>query len=59
MASGGAQAQAQAQNWLLLITEQHRYQGVSYKSDIVVVSGEESQATARRVAPGHSRNTIY
>lgn len=36
MASG---AQGQAQNWLLLITEQHRYQGVSYKSDIVVVSG--------------------
>jgi len=40
MASGAqGQGQAQAQNWLLLITEQHRYQGVSYKSDIVVVSG--------------------
>ena len=29
-----------AQNWLLIICEQHRYQGVSYKSDIIVISGE-------------------
>ena len=28
-----------AQNWLMIITEQHRYQGVSYKSDIIVISG--------------------
>ena len=27
------------QNWLMIITEQHRYQGVSYKSDIIVISG--------------------
>ena len=30
---------AVAQNWVMLISEQHRYQGVSYKSDIIVVSG--------------------
>ena len=28
-----------AQNWILIISEQHRYQGVSYKSDIIVISG--------------------
>ena len=28
-----------AQNWVLIICEQHRYQGVSYKSDIIVISG--------------------
>jgi len=28
-----------AQNWVMLISEQHRYQGVSYKSDIIVLSG--------------------
>jgi len=26
-------------NWVLLITEQHRFQGVSYKSDIIIISG--------------------
>ena len=30
---------AMSQNWVMLISEQHRYQGVSYKSDIIVVSG--------------------
>ena len=29
-----------AQNWVLIISEQHRYQGVSYKSDIIVISGQ-------------------
>merc|ERR1719391_125283 len=28
-----------SQNWLMIISEQHRYQGVSYKSDIIVISG--------------------
>jgi len=28
-----------AQNWIMLISELHRYQGVSYKSDIIVISG--------------------
>jgi len=28
-----------AQNWIMMISEQHRYQGVSYKSDIIVISG--------------------
>ena len=27
------------QNWVMVISEQHRYQGVSYKSDIIVISG--------------------
>ena len=31
---------AMSQNWVMLISEQHRYQGVSYKSDIIVVSGK-------------------
>ena len=30
---------SRARNWILLISEQHRYQGVSYKSDIAVISG--------------------
>ena len=29
-----------AQNWVMIISEQHRYQGVSYKSDIIVISGQ-------------------
>ena len=29
-----------AQNWVMIISEQHRYQGVSYKSDIIVISGD-------------------
>jgi len=28
-----------SQNWVMIISEQHRYQGVSYKSDIIVISG--------------------
>lgn len=28
-----------AQNWVMLVSEQHRYQGVSYKSDVVIISG--------------------
>ena len=28
-----------SRNWILVISEQHRYQGVSYKSDIAVISG--------------------
>ena len=31
-----------AQNWIMLISELHRYQGVSYKSDIIVISGNSS-----------------
>jgi len=34
-----SQAALVAQNWILMISEQHRYQGVSYKSDIIVISG--------------------
>ena len=30
---------AMAQNWVMMISELHRYQGVSYKSDIIVISG--------------------
>jgi len=30
---------SRGQNWILVISEQHRYQGVSYKSDITVISG--------------------
>ena len=31
-----------AQNWVMMISELHRYQGVSYKSDIIVISGNTS-----------------
>ena len=31
-----------AQNWVMMISELHRYQGVSYKSDIIVISGDTS-----------------
>ena len=31
-----------AQNWIMMISEQHRYQGISYKSDIIVISGDSS-----------------
>ena len=46
-----------AQNWVLIISEQHRYQGVSYKSDIIVISGQCSQCSqwmtvVLRVGPG-------
>jgi len=34
-----AESVASGQNWILIISEQHRYQGVSYKSDITVISG--------------------
>ncbi|XP_023337906.1 uncharacterized protein LOC111708693 [Eurytemora carolleeae] len=30
---------SEGKNWVFLITEQHRYQGLSYKSDIIVISG--------------------
>ena len=46
---------AAAQNWVMLISEQHRYQGVSYKSDIIVVSGDFRQSmidTHRLQDPG-------
>ena len=32
------------QNWVLIISELHRYPGVGYKSDIVVISGTERQS---------------
>jgi len=28
-----------AENWIMVCSEMHRYQGVSYKSDIIVISG--------------------
>ena len=28
-----------AANWVMVVSEMHRYQGVSYKSDIIVISG--------------------
>ena len=31
-----------AQNWIMIISELRRYQGVCYKSDITVISGEAS-----------------
>jgi len=32
-------AEGMAENWVMVVSEQHRYQGVSYKSDIIVISG--------------------
>ena len=42
------------QSWILVITELHRYQGVGYKSDIVVISGQWLQISLPR---GISRNS--
>ena len=35
--------QGGVQSWILVITELHRYQGVGYKSDIVVISGDNDK----------------
>ena len=32
-------AELKSENWVMVVSEQHRYQGVSYKSDIIVISG--------------------
>ena len=32
-------AELKSENWEMVVSEQHRYQGVSYKSDIIVISG--------------------
>ena len=29
-----------SESWIMIISEQHRYQGLSYKSDITVISGD-------------------
>ena len=36
-------SEAVCESWVMVVSEQHRYQGVSYKSDIIVISGEEGQ----------------
>ena len=33
-----------AQNWVMIISELRRYQGVCYKSDITVLSGNTDSA---------------
>ena len=38
--SGSRSNMAQPQNWVLLVTELRRYPQMSYKSDMVVLSGE-------------------
>ena len=40
--------QGGVQSWILVITELHRYQGVGYKSDIVVISGDHDNAPGTR-----------
>ena len=40
---GAPPAGDMAENWVMLCSEMHRYQGVSYKSDIIVISGEKPQ----------------
>ena len=34
-----------AQNWVMIISELRRYQGVCYKSDITVLSGNPDRST--------------
>ena len=36
------------ESWIMLISEQHRYQGVSYKSDITLISGQHILMTEVR-----------
>ena len=33
-------AEMKSENWVMVVSEQHRFQGVSYKSDIIVISGK-------------------
>ena len=40
--------QGGVQSWILVITELHRYQGVGYKSDIVVISGDSDNTLGTR-----------
>ena len=40
---------AMSQNWVMVISEQHRYQGVSYKSDIIVISGNSQQSILENI----------
>ena len=35
------------ESWIMLISEQHRYQGVSYKSDITLISGQSGEGKGR------------
>ena len=43
-------AELKSENWVMVVSEQHRYQGVSYKSDIIVISGNPlSQCPDSRV----------
>ena len=42
---------AMAQNWIMMISELHRYQGVSYKSDIIVISGETQHTIHSYIMP--------
>ena len=41
--------QGGAQSWILVISELHRYQGVSYKSDIIVISGNSQQSILENI----------
>ena len=45
---GEQQHNRMAQTWIMIISELHRYQGVSYKSDITVISGQISQLSQVR-----------
>ena len=55
---------AMAQNWIMMISELHRYQGVSYKSDIIVISGETQHTIQSYImlgisSPVTSVNSIF
>ena len=50
---------AMSQNWVMVISEQHRYQGVSYKSDIIVISGNSQQVKVVQVVKVVSRGVAY
>ena len=51
-----------AQNWILMISELRRYQGVSYKSDITVISGSRLEfnidSIMSHLAPNNSKISL-
>ena len=48
-------AELKSENWVMVVSEQHRYQGVSYKSDIIVISGNPLRL--RLLIPTNSRES--
>ena len=51
-------AELKSENWVMVVSEQHRYQGVSYKSDIIVISGNPVCQYPKKSGSGCSSQPI-